>query len=70
MSLSGYIGESLMLSMIFCAYGLGLFGELNAGAVSAVALGTWIVLDLLAKAMQFRWSSGPLEGILRRFSSV
>lgn len=70
MSLSGYIGESLMLSMIFCAYGLGLFGELNAGAVSAVALGTWIVLDLLAKAMQSRWSSGPLEGILRRFSSV
>ena len=70
MSLSGYIGESLMLSMIFCAYGLGLFGELNAGAVSAVALGTWIVLDLLAKATQSRWSSGPLEGILRRFSSV
>ena len=68
MSLSGYIGESLMLSIVFCAYGLGLFGKLNAGAVSALALGTWIVLDLLAKATQSRWASGPLENLLRRFS--
>jgi uncharacterized protein len=69
MSLSGYIGESLMLSIVFCAYGLGLFGKLNAGAVSALALGTWIALDLLAKATQSRWASGPLESLLRRFSA-
>lgn len=68
MSLSGYIGESFILSIVFCAYGLGLFGKLNAGAVSALALGTWIVLDLLAKATQSRWASGPLENLLRRFS--
>ena len=68
MSLSGYIGESLILSIVFCAYGLGLFGKLNAGALSALALGTWIVLDLLAKATQSRWASGPLENLLRRFS--
>jgi uncharacterized protein len=69
MSLSAYIGESLLLSMVFCAYGLGLFGKLNAGAVSALALGTWIALDLLAKATQSRWASGPLESLLRRFSA-
>ena len=69
MSLSCYIGESLMLSLVFCAYGLGLFGKLNAGAVSALALGTWIALDLLAKATQSRWASGPLESLLRRFSA-
>ena len=69
MSLSGYIGESLILSIVFCAYGLGLFGKLNAGAVSALALGTWIALDLLAKATQSRWASGPLESLLRRFSA-
>ena len=68
MSLSGYIGESLILSIVFCAYGLGLFGKLNAGAVSALAMGTWIVLDQLAKATQSRWASGPLENLLRRFS--
>jgi uncharacterized protein len=68
MSLRSYIGESLILSIVFCAYGLGLFGKLNAGAVSALALGTWIVLDLLAKATQSRWASGPLENLLRRFS--
>ena len=69
MSLSCYIGESLMLSLVFCAYGLGLFGTLNAGAVSALALCTWIALDLLAKATQSRWASGPLESLLRRFSA-
>lgn len=69
MSLSCYIGESLILSLVFCAYGLGLFGKLNAGAVSALALGTWIGLDLLAKATQSRWASGPLESLLRRFSA-
>ena len=69
MSLSGYIGESLILSIVFCAYGLGLFGKLNAGAVSALALGTCIVLDLLAKATQSRWAIGPLESLLRRFSA-
>jgi uncharacterized protein len=69
MSLSCYIGESLILSLVFCAYGLGLFGKLNAGAVSALALGTWIALDLLAKATQSRWASGPLESLLRRFSA-
>ena len=69
MSLSCYIGESLMLSLVFCAYGLGLFGKLNAGAVSALALGTWIALDLLAKTTQSRWASGPLESLLRRFSA-
>ena len=69
MSLSGYIGESLILSIVFCAYGLGLFGKLNAGAVSALALGTWIALDMLAKATQSRWASGPLENLLRRFSA-
>ena len=69
MSLSGYIGESLILSIVFCAYGLGLFGKLNAGAVSALALGTWIVLDLLTKTTQSRWAIGPLESLLRRFSA-
>ena len=69
MSLSCYIGESLILSLVFCAYGLGLFGKLNAGAVSALALGTWIALDLLAKTTQSRWASGPLESLLRRFSA-
>jgi uncharacterized protein len=69
MSLSCYIGESLIVSLVFCAYGLGLFGKLNAGAVSALALGTWIALDLLAKATQSRWASGPLESLLRRFSA-
>jgi len=69
MSLSGYIGESLILSIVFCAYGLGLFGKLNAGAVTLLALITWIILDLLAKATQYRWKSGPLENLLRRFSA-
>jgi uncharacterized protein len=69
MSLTGYIGESLLLSLAFCAYGAGLFGELGAAAVTALALCTWAALDLSARAMQARWASGPLETLLRRFSA-
>lgn len=69
MSLTGYIGESLLLSLAFCAYGAGLFGELGAAAASALALCTWIVLDVLARTIQARWTSGPLESLLRRFSA-
>lgn len=69
MSLTGYVGESLLLSLAFCAYGAGWFGELGAAATSALGACTWIALDLFARAIQTRWASGPLESLLRWFST-
>jgi uncharacterized protein len=69
MSLTGYIGESLLLSLLFCAYGAGLFGQLGAAAVTACALATWVALYALAYAAQRRGLSGPLDAMLRHFSA-
>jgi uncharacterized protein len=70
MSLTGYLGESLLLSLLFAAYGAGLYGKLGAAAVALAALLVWAVLDLFAHLIQKRWASGPLESLLRWFSSA
>ena len=70
MSLSGYLGESVLLSLVFCAYGLGLFGQLGAGAVAGVALLVWLALDMLAHGSQRYLARGPAEALLRRFTGA
>jgi uncharacterized protein len=68
MSLTGYVSESMLLALIFCGFGLGLFGQLGAGAVTAIALGVWLLLDVFARFWQKRFAHGPLENLLRRWS--
>jgi uncharacterized protein len=70
MSLTVYIAESLLLSLLFCGYGAGLFGQWGAAAVALCALLVWALLDAVAHLVQMRWRSGPLETVLRRFSGA
>lgn len=65
LSLTGYLGESALLSLVFCGYGLALFGELGAAAVLAVALATWVAIDAFATVWERRLGRGPLERVLR-----
>jgi uncharacterized protein len=65
MSLTGYIGESALLSLVFCGYGLGWFGQLGALAIALVAIAVWFLLDLLAHAWSSFFQYGPLEYALR-----
>ena len=67
-SLSAYLLQSLILSLVFCGYGLGLYGRVGAagcvaigaaaGAASLVALGLW----------RTRFARGPAEALLRRWT--
>ncbi|MGL5864379.1 MAG: DUF418 domain-containing protein [Dermatophilaceae bacterium] len=68
MSLTGYLGESILLSAIFCGWGLGLFGELGAFAAALVALGVWAVLELFASWWLARYRYGPFEWVLRAWT--
>lgn len=70
MSLTVYIGESLLLSLLFAGYGGGFFGEWGAAAVALCALLVWVLLDIGAHLAQRRWQTGPLESLLRRFSDA
>lgn len=64
MSLTVYIGESALLSLVFTAYGLGYFGQWGAFPVIATAIASWAVLSVFAWLWMKRFSQGPLERVL------
>jgi uncharacterized protein len=70
MSLTGYLGESILLAAIFCGWGLGLFGVLSLTQALLVALGVWIALELFAKQWLRYFAYGPFEWILRSWSNL
>lgn len=68
MSLTGYLGESILLTAIFCGWGLGLLGQLGAFHAALVALGVWLALDVFAHLWLRRYTYGPFEWLLRCWS--
>jgi len=70
MSLTGYLGESIVLAVIFCGWGLGLFGLLSLTQALLVALGVWVALEIFAKLWLRRFAYGPFEWILRSWSNL
>jgi uncharacterized protein len=69
MSLTGYLGESIVLAAIFCGWGLGLFGVLSLTQALLVALGVWVALEVFAKQWLRWFAYGPFEWILRSWSN-
>jgi len=70
MSLTGYLGESILLASIFCGWGLGLFGTLSLTHSLLIALGVWVALEVFAKQWLRRYSYGPFEWLLRSWSNL
>jgi len=69
-SLTIYIGQSVIFSVLFSAWGFGLFAELGGVAISLIAFGTWLALSLLAVVnLRFR-TKGPLEAALTSISRL
>jgi uncharacterized protein len=68
MSLTGYLGESIVLSLMFCGYGFALYAQVGAASAMAIGVATWLGLDLFSKAWLSRFSQGPFERTLKRFS--
>lgn len=69
MSLTGYLGESIVLAAIFCGWGLGLFGQLSIAAAALITFGVWMALELFAHAWLRRFAYGPFEWALRCWST-
>jgi uncharacterized protein len=70
MSLTGYLGESIVLAAIFCGWGLGLFGTLSLTQSLLIALGVWVFLEVFAKQWLRSFAYGPFEWILRSWSNL
>lgn len=68
MSLTVYIGESALLSLVFAGYGLGYFGEWGALPVILASITSWAALSVFAWVWMRRYRQGPLEIILGRMT--
>jgi len=71
MSLTVYLGQSLLLVLVFGGLGIGpgLFGELGTAAVVSVGIATWVVLTALSAWWLRSHDRGPLEAVVARLTT-
>jgi len=71
MSLTVYLGQSLLLVLVFGGLGIGpgLFGELGTAAVVSVGIATWAVLTALSAWWLRSHDRGPLEAVVARLTT-
>jgi uncharacterized protein len=64
MSLTIYISQSVITSLIFSPWGLGLFQDLQTWQVFILAFGIWLLLTFFAAQWLKRFEQGPLEKLV------
>jgi len=69
MSLTVYISQSILTSMIFGPWGLGLFQDLRTWQVLVLALAIWLLLVFLSTQWLKRFRQGPLEKVFATLTS-
>lgn len=67
-SLTAYLLQSVILSLVFTAYGLGLFGQLGAAAATAIAFAAGLASLIFTGIWRSFATRGPMEVLLRRFT--
>jgi uncharacterized protein len=70
MSLTCYLGESVLMSALFCGWGLGLFGRRGAFTAALLAVGVWITLEVFSRLWLRSNRHGPMEWVLRRWTDA
>jgi uncharacterized protein len=61
MSLTNYLGQSVIMVMLFSGVGFGLAGQLSEAAVGVVVLGVWLAQLVLSHLWFLRFRRGPVE---------
>jgi uncharacterized protein len=64
MSLTCYILQSVVLSSIYCGYGLGYFGMHSLSLVTLVALSSAVAIGVFSQVWLTRFNAGPLEQLV------
>ena len=64
MSLTIYISQSVITSLIFSPWGLGIFQDLQTWQVFILAFGIWLLLSYFAAQWLKRFDQGPLEKLV------
>jgi len=66
-SLTAYLLQGLLMSLVFCGYGLGLYGLSSAAAVVLIGSAAAVVSLLFVGWWRGRHALGPVETLLRRW---
>ena len=68
MAFTNYILQSVICTLIFDGYGLGLFGSVERWGQLLITIAVWILLLLLSPLWLGRFRQGPLEWSWRRLT--
>ena len=69
MSLTIYISQSVIASLIFGPWGFGLFQDLQTWQVFLLAFGIWLLLSYFAAQWLKRFDQGPLEKLVSKLTN-
>lgn len=67
-SLTAYLLQGLFMSLVFCGYGLGLYGAASAAACVAIAAMAAFASLAFCSLWRLRFARGPIEMLLRRWT--
>jgi uncharacterized protein len=65
MAFTNYLMTSVITSLVFCGYGLGLYGHLSRAELLWVVAGVWALILLWSRPWLARFRYGPLEWVWR-----
>ncbi|MEM7737801.1 MAG: DUF418 domain-containing protein, partial [Deinococcota bacterium] len=65
MALSNYMGQTILATLVFYGYGLGLYGQLNRIAQLGVVVVIWTIQIIVSPWWLKRFRYGPLEWLWR-----
>ncbi|WP_239457140.1 DUF418 domain-containing protein [Planococcus versutus] len=68
MSLTTYITQSVLATLIFYSYGLGLYGQVDLLTGTLIAIGIFIFQLIFAELWFEKFSRGPLEVLWRKWT--
>lgn len=68
MSLTTYITQSVLATLIFYSYGFGLYGQVDLLTGTLIAIGIFVVQLIFAELWFEKFSRGPLEMVWRKWT--
>lgn len=68
MSLTTYITQSILATLIFYSYGLGLYGQVDLLTGTLIAIGIFVIQLIFAELWFEKFSRGPLESVWRKWT--
>ncbi|TWT07274.1 DUF418 domain-containing protein [Planococcus sp. CPCC 101016] len=68
MSLTTYITQSVLATLIFYSYGFGLYGQVDLLTGTLIAIGIFVIQLIFAELWFEKFSRGPLEIVWRKWT--